>query len=301
MLCKGDSHMLAQQIINGLTLGSSYALVALGYTLIFGVLGIINMAHGEIFMFGAFIGLMTVLYFKGSIFLALLAAIIVTMILGLLLERIALRPLRGKKGVSHLATLISTIGVSIFLENLAHKIFGPETQPFPIPFHNVTFEWGTIRISLVQLIIFAIAVVVMISLQLWLSKTKYGKALRATAENMDTASILGVNTSRIIIMTLMLASALGGLAGVLVGIGSNAVAPTIGISVGLKGLAIIILGGMGSVPGAMAGGLILGVTEVLAVAYGDSAYRDAVAFGMIIVVLLLRPQGIFGSVQSLRR
>jgi branched-chain amino acid transport system permease protein len=293
--------MLTQQLINGLTLGSTYALVALGYTLIFGVLEIINMAHGAIFMFGAFVGLMTIVHYEGSFLLAICFAVLSTMILGLLLEWFALRPLRGKKGVSHLASLISTIGVAIVLENLAHKIFGPETQPFPIPFTNTIYEIGSIRISFVQLIIFAIAVAVMIALQIWLSKTKYGKALRATAENMETASLLGVNTKRIVIMTVLLASALGGLAGVLVGMGFNAVAPTMGISMGLKGLAIIILGGMGSVPGAMAGGLILGVTEVLAVAYGDSAYRDAVAFGMIILVLLLRPQGIFGSGQPVRR
>lgn len=293
--------MLTQQLINGLTLGSTYALVALGYTLIFGVLEIINMAHGAIFMFGAFVGLMTVVYYDGSILTAIIASVAVTMVLGLLLEWFALRPLRGKKGVSHLASLISTIGVAIILENLAHKIFGAETQPFPIPFDNVIYEIGSTRISLVQILIFAIAVAVMVMLQIWLGKTKYGKALRATAENMETASLLGVNTKRIVIMTVLLASALGGLAGILVGMGFNAVSPTMGISMGLKGLAIIILGGMGNVPGAMAGGLILGVTEVFAVAYGDSAYRDAVAFGMIIVILLLRPQGLFGSRQPVRR
>lgn len=293
--------MLTQQLINGLTLGSTYALVALGYTLIFGVLEIINMAHGAIFMFGAFVGLMTVVYYNGSIITAIIASIAVTMILGLLLELLALRPLRGKKGVSHLASLISTIGVAIILENLAHKVFGAETQPFPIPFNNVIYQIGDTRISLVQILIFAIAVTVMVLLQIWLGKTKYGKALRATAENMETASLLGVNTKRIVVMTVLLASGLGGLAGVLVGMGFNAVAPTMGISMGLKGLAIIILGGMGNVPGAMAGGLILGVTEVFAVAYGDSAYRDAVAFGMIIVILLLRPQGLFGSGQAVRR
>lgn len=293
--------MLTQQIINGLTLGSTYALVALGYTLIFGVLEIINMAHGEIFMFAAFIGLMIVLHFGGSFVVSVAGAVLVAILLGFLLEWFALRPLRGKKGVTHLSSLISTIGISIILENVAHKIFGPETQPFPIPFENATFMIGSVRISLVQIIIFAIAVTVMVILQMWLNKTKYGKALRATAENMETASILGVNTKRIILITVTIASALGGLAGVLVGMGFNAVAPTMGISMGLKGLAIIILGGMGNVPGAMAGGLILGVTEVLTVAYGDSAYRDAVAFGMIILVLLLRPQGIFGSAQPVRR
>ena len=215
--------------------------------------------------------------------------------LGYLLERFALRPLRGKKGVSHLAPLISTIGVSILLENLSHHFFGAGNKPFRTTFAEISVEVGSITIYLVQLVIFAISVILMISLSYWLSKTKAGKALRATAENLETASILGVDTKRIIILTVVIASAMGGIAGILVGMAFNSVSPQMGLAIGLKGLAIIILGGMGNVKGAMVGGLILGLSETILVAYGDSGYRDAIAFIMIICILLLRPQGIFGQ------
>ncbi|MFJ7735641.1 branched-chain amino acid ABC transporter permease [Lysinibacillus sp. NPDC097287] len=287
--------MLLEQLINGITLGSIYAIVALGFTLVFGVLGIINMAHGEIFMFGAFIGVLVTSIFGWPLWVAFIAAIGVTAILGYLLERIALRPLRGKQGVSHLAPLISTIGISIFLENLSHHLFGAGNQPFRNAFAEIQFQIGSITIYLVQIVIFVISVALMMALSYWLSKTKAGKALRATAENIETASILGVNTKRTITTTVIIASAMGGIAGILVGMAFNSVNPQMGLSMGLKGLAIIILGGMGNVKGAMAGGLLLGIAETLMVAYGDSGYRDAVAFIIIIFILLLRPQGIFGK------
>lgn len=290
--------MLLEQLINGITLGSIYAIIALGFTLVFGVLGIINMAHGEIFMFGAFIGVFVTNRFEGSIWWAFIAAIVVTAILGLLLELLALRPLRGKQGVSHLAPLISTIGVSIFLENVSHHLFGAGNHPFNSAFAEIKFEIGSITIYLVQILIFVISVALMMILSFWLSKTKAGKALRATAEDLETASILGVNTKKIILLTVVMASALGGVAGILVGMAFNSVNPQMGLSMGLKGLAIIILGGMGNVKGAMAGGLILGLAETLVVAYGDSGYRDAIAFITIIIILLLRPQGLFGKKTS---
>ena len=274
--------MLIEQLINGITLGSIYAVVALGFTLVFGVLGIINMAHGEIFMMGAFVGVILTGVLGWPLWLAFLIAIAVTGILGYLLERFALRPLRGKKGVSHLAPLISTIGVSILLENLTHHFFGAGNKPFRTPFAEISFQVGSITIYLVQLVIFVISVILMVSLSYWLSKTKAGKALRATAENLETASILGVDTKRIIILTVVIASAMGGIAGILVGMAFNSVSPQMGLAIGLKGLAIIIGGGRGNVKGAM-------------VAYGNSGYRDAIAFIMIIVILLLRPQGIFGQ------
>jgi len=287
--------LLLEQLINGITLGSIYAIVALGFTLVFGVLGIINMAHGEIFMFGAFIGVIVTSTLNWPLWAAFLVAIGATALLGYLLERFALRPLRGKQGVSHLAPLISTIGVSIFLENVSHHLFGAGNQPFRNSFAEINFQIGSITVYLVQIVIFAISIVLMMGLSYWLLRTKAGKALRATAENLETASILGVDTKRIIILTVIIASALGGIAGILVGMAFNSVNPQMGLSMGLKGLAIIILGGMGNVKGAMAGGLILGLAETLVVAYGDSGYRDAIAFITIIVILLLRPQGIFGK------
>lgn len=286
--------MFWQQVVNGFTLGSAYALIALGYTLIFGVLNIVNMAHGEIFMFGAFAGLMLVTVGQMNIFAAMVGAMAAGAFLGYLLEQAALRPLRRKE-VSHLAPLISTIGVSIFLESLALKLFGPQAQSFPPIYAGNLIDTGTIRISVIQVIILAVAFGLMGSLRFWLAKTKVGKAIRATAENIETAGLLGVDTRKVITQTVMLASGLGGVAGVLIGLAFNAVEPTMGIPMGFKGLAVLILGGLGNITGAMCGGLILGLAEVFSVAYGASSYRDAVAFGLIIVLLFLRPQGLFGS------
>lgn len=256
------------------------------------------MAHGEIFMFGAFIGVIVTTTLGWPLWVAFLAAIAVTIILGYMLERFALRPLRGKQGVSHLAPLISTIGVSILLENLSHHLFGAGNHPFSTTFAEIHYKIGSITIYLVQIFIFVISVILMMSLSYWLSKTKAGKALRATAENLETASILGVDTKKIITLTVIIASAMGGIAGILVGMAFNSVNPQMGLSMGLKGLAIIILGGMGNVKGAMVGGLILGLSETFIVAYGDSGYRDAIAFIAIIFILLLRPQGLFGQKTS---
>ncbi len=287
--------MFFEQLINGITLGSIYAIVALGYTLVFGVLDIINMAHGEIFMFGAFIGMLIVTQFGAPIGVAFLGAILATAAMGYLLERLALRPIRGRKGASHLASLISTIGISIFLENLAHHFFGAGNKAFPTSFAEIKFESGSITVYLVQIIILVISLVLMAGLSTWLKKAKTGKALRATAENLETASLLGIDTKKIITSTVVVASSMGGIAGVLVGMAFNYINNQMGLPMGLKGLAIIILGGMGSVNGAMAGGLILGLSETFVVAYGYSGYRDAIAFMAIILILLIRPQGLFGQ------
>lgn len=286
--------MFLQQLINGLTLGSSYAVIAIGYTLIFGVLNIINMAHGEIFMFGAYIGLMLVTVYKVNIFVAILGAMLGGALLGYLLELLALRPLRVKK-VSHLAPLISTIGISIFLESVALLIWGPQTRSFPTEFTGSLIDLHLFKISMIQIISLGTAVVLMLLLNLLIRRTKVGKAIRATSENVDTAALLGINTSRIISYTVMLASALGAAAGVLVGLTFDAIEPMMGITMSFKGLAVLILGGLGNITGAMAGGFILGIAEVFSVAYGASSYRDAVAFGMIIALLFWRPQGLFGS------
>ncbi|HEY7586973.1 MAG TPA: branched-chain amino acid ABC transporter permease [Candidatus Deferrimicrobiaceae bacterium] len=287
--------MFAEQLINGITLGSIYAVVALGYTLVFGVLDIINMAHGEIFMFGAFVGMLIATKAHAPLWAAFLGAIAVTGLMGYMLERFALRPLRGRQGGSALAPLISTIGVSILLENSAHKLFGAGNQLFETPFAEIRFEVGPVTVYLVQAVILAIAVILMAGLSLWLYKSKAGKGLRATAENLDTAGLLGVDTTKIITATVVIASSMGGVAGVLVGMAFNYINNQMGLSMGLKGLAIIIFGGMGSVAGAVAGGAILGLSETFVVAYGSSGYRDAIAFIAIIVVLLVRPQGLFGQ------
>lgn len=285
--------MFFQQLVNGLTLGSVYAVIAIGYTLVFGVLNIVNMAHGGIIMMGAYIGLLLVTVAGWGLFPALIGAMVGGAILGYLLEVLALRPLRGKK-VTHLAPLISTIGVSIFLESAALLVFGPQTRAFPTDY-NQLMDFGLFKISEIQIISMGTAIVLMVLLTLLLNKTKIGRAVRATAENIETASLLGIHTRRIITFTVMLASALGAAAGVLIALSFNAIEPTMGTSMGFKGLAVLIMGGLGNVGGAMAGGFILGVAEVFSVAYGASSFRDAVAFGLIILILFIRPQGLFAK------
>ncbi len=291
---KGEKIVFFQQLVNGLTLGSAYAVIAIGYTLVFGVLNIVNMAHGGIFMVGAYIGLLLVTEAGLGIFPALIGAMIGGAVLGYGLEFFALRPLRRRK-VTHLAPLISTIGVSTFLESVALMVWGPQTRSFPSTFGNELMDFGVFKISGIQIISLGTAVVLMVLLTLMLNKTKIGKAVRATSENAETAGLLGINTGRIITFTVMLASALGAAAGVLIGLSFNAIEPTMGTAMGLKGLAVLIMGGLGNVEGAMAGGFILGIAEVFSVAYGTSSYRDAVAFGIIILILFIRPEGLFSK------
>jgi branched-chain amino acid transport system permease protein len=285
--------MLAQQLLNGLTLGSTYALVALGFTLVFGILGMINFAHGEIFMLGAYIAFLLVTAGHLDIFSALIGAIIGSAILGMIIERVSFRPLRH---VSILAPLISTIGLSIFLRSLAQIIFGAESTRFPTGIKTEFYQIGPLQISLLQIVILAISFGLMFVFQLFIKRTKVGKAMRATSESLYTAGLLGVNVDRIILFSFALASALGGVAGVLLGLNFNAISPLMGKMVGLKGLTIIILGGMGNITGAMVGGLFLGFVEVLSVGYLTSSYRDAVAFGLMFLILLIRPTGLFGRV-----
>ena len=286
--------MFLQQLINGVTLGSVYAVIAIGLTLVFGVLNIINMAHGGIFMFGAYVGLLLVTNLHVNLFIGIIGAMAAGAVLGYMLEFAALRPLRRKK-VTHLAPLISTIGVSILLESLALLIWGPQTRAFPNEFTGNLIDFGLFKISLVQIISLGTAVLLMLLLNILIKRTKIGKAIRATSLNTETASLLGINTNQVISFTVMLASALGAAAGVLVGLSFDAIEPMMGVVMGFKGLAVLILGGLGNITGAMAGGFILGVAEVFSVAYGASSYRDAVAFGLIIVLLFWRPQGLFGS------
>ncbi|MFY0546374.1 branched-chain amino acid ABC transporter permease [Brevibacillus sp. H7] len=285
--------MFWQQFVNGLTVGSTYSLIALGYTLIFGVLGIINMAHGQIFIFGSLVGLVLMTSGQMPLVAALLAAVVISAVLGLILEYTALRPLR-KKNVPHLASLISTIGFAILVEEAMHKWFGADSRAFPQTFGDQVFDLGLVQLRSVDILILAISLVLMFALHFWIKRTKMGKAIRATAENSDTANLLGINTNMVIVVTVMLASALGGVAGILIGMAYSALIPTMGLTLGFKGLAVLILGGVGSIPGAMACGILLGIIEVFSVAYGDSSYRDAVAFGLIILILLLRPEGLFG-------
>lgn len=284
--------MLAQQLLNGLTLGSTYALVALGYTLVFGILGMINFAHGEIFMLGAYMALLLVTVGHLGIFWSIVGAMIGSAILGMIIERVSFRPLRN---VSILAPLISTIGLSIFLRSLAQIIFGAESTRFPVGIKTEFFEIGPLQISLLQIVILGISFGLMAVFQVFIKRTKIGKAMRATSESLYTAGLLGIPVDRIILLSFGVAAALGGVAGVLLGLNFNAISPLMGKMVGLKGLVIIILGGMGNITGAMVGGLFLGFVEVLSVGYLASSYRDAVAFALLFLILLIKPTGMFGK------
>jgi branched-chain amino acid transport system permease protein len=283
--------LLLQQLVNGVMLGAVYALIAIGYTLIFGVLGMLHLAHGEVFMVGAFVGLVVTTAYSGNVMLALAAAMLATGLLGVLIERVAFRPLRG---AHHLAPLATTIGAGIALQETARWYFGPEQKGFPSTIALRLWEIGPLRMSSVQVFILASAVVLMAAVSLFLARTRAGRAVRATAEDPTVAGLLGVNVGAVIVLVFFVASALAGAAGVLVGLAYNSVHPFIGVQMGIKGLVVMLLGGLGNVPGAMVGGLVLGVLEVLGVAYFASSYRDAFAFGAVMLMLLVRPEGLLG-------
>lgn len=284
--------MFTQQLMNGLILGSTYALIALGYTMVYGIIELINFAHGEIYMFGAFAGLILVTVLKLPFFLAFFLAMALGALLGITVEFLAYRPLRQS---SRLAALISAIGASIFLSNLALLIMGPKPQNFPSPFGPKVYQTSLFIISQVEIIVLVSSILLMIGLTVFVQKTKIGKAMRATAQDRDTASLMGININRIITITFAIGSALGAAAGVMVGIYFRTVTPTMGLMPGLKGFVAAVLGGIGNIPGAMLGGILLGIAEVMGAAFISSQYRDAVAFALLIIVLLFKPSGLLGS------
>jgi len=287
--------MFWEQLINGLTLGSTYALIALGYTMVYGIVQLINFAHGEIYMFGAFVGLFLVMAGM-NIFIALLGAMIFCMLLGMLVERVAYRPLRGKS--SRLSALISAIGVSIFLSTLMALYRGTNTTRYPEVLGSTTYNLGSIQISSLQIIILVVSGLLMVGLQVMIQKTRLGKAMRACSQDLEASSLMGINVNRVISATFAIGSALAAAGGLMVGIYYNAVWPYMGTMAGMKAFAAAVLGGIGSVPGAMIGGLCLGVMEIMGVAYLSSSYKDAIAFAILILVLFIRPQGLMGQKTS---
>lgn len=283
-----------QQLVNGVFLGSIYALFAMGYTLVFGVLDLLNLAHQAVFMFGAFSGWMLVTEFGWPLWAAVAGAIATGALLGLVIERVAFAPLRRRPD-AHFAGLISSIALAIVLVAGGLGLFGPDTVRFPPDtFPSTRFVFAGASISLLQLVILVIALAMMLGLSWLVASSRLGRAMRAVAENPDAARILGVNTERVTMITFMLSSALGAAAGILFALAFNSIRVEMGLAVELKGLAVIILGGMGSLPGAMLGGLFLGLAEVFSVARIGSGWRDAVAFGLLFGILLLRPQGLLG-------
>jgi branched-chain amino acid transport system permease protein len=285
-----------QQLMNGLSLGSVYALFALGFTLIFGVLGVINLSHGAIFMLGSYVALFLVQQFQLPILLAFVIASILSGVFAVVIDFLVLRPLRAR-GAPHLAPMIATIGVAILLTNFMQGKVGAEVRRFPqetLPESSVML--GNIHASTLQLGIILIAFLLMLGLWFLMQKTRLGWALRAVAESSKAAALLGIPVERLFYLTSFLAGALGGAAGVLVGLSFNAISPFMGQPMLHKGIAVIILGGMGDIRGALIGGLFLGFAEVFSVAYLSSDFRDAIAFGLLFIILLIKPSGLFGRV-----
>ena len=292
-----------QQLVNGLTIGSTYALIAIGYTMVYGIIGMINFAHGEIYMIGAYVGLVTLtaLGTQGgvplplAIGLMLAMAMIVTALYGYSVERIAYRPVRGGP---RLVALISAIGMSIFLQNWVALGQGSRDMAVPslisggidIPFgdFDVTFSWS-------RILIIVVTVVLMVGLSLYIRHSRMGRASRACSQDMQMARLLGIDTNRVISFTFVLGAVLAAVGGVLIAITIGKLNPFIGFIAGIKAFTAAVLGGIGSIPGAMLGGVLLGLAETFAAAFISAQYKDIVAFGLLILILLFRPSGLLGK------
>jgi branched-chain amino acid transport system permease protein len=304
---------IIQNLLNGLSVGSVYAIFALGYTLVFSILGIINFAHGAVFTLGAYFtyilmggafgfnGLLANLKLPIALpfAIALILSGTLSGLVGVAIERLAFRPLR-RRNADPLLTVVSSLGVAFVIVNVIQYLVGAETYTFPAntygslpPAINFGSADNPIPIRTVQIVIFGVSVVILGILTYLINGTKYGKAMQAVAEDQTTASLLGINTDRFIVLTFFVSSFLGALAGTLVGSSVSIAGPYFGIGFGLKGLAVIVLGGLGSIPGAVVGGLLIGIVEAF-VPGEYSAYKDAVAFGILFAMLLLRPQGLLG-------
>lgn len=288
-----------QQVINGLSLGAIYALIALGYTMVYGVLRLINFAHGDVYMLGAFAGF----YLANALQLdanpSVLWAVFVTMGamaicagIGLVIERLAYRPVRHH---SRLTSLITAIGVSLLLEYGGQVVFGATPQFFPQMIRSETYAIGGVQITNQNLLIILVAIVVMFGLEFIVHRTRIGKAMRATSYNLSVAKLMGINTDFIIAFTFALGSALAAAGGVMVALAIPRIDPLMGLMTGLKAFVAAVLGGIGNIPGAMLGGLVIGLMETWLSATAYSTYRDAVAFAVLILILLIRPAGILGT------
>lgn len=288
-----------QQIVNGLTIGSVYALVALGYTMVFGVLKIVNFAHGELFMLGAYLGFTAAVTWTEvartatGLILFTLGASLVVAVVGLLVERVAYRPLRRS---SRLATVVSALGVSIFLQNAVMLLYGPNYQVYPEGLvSDRAWQVFGVEITLMRAAILATSLALMAGLYFFVMRTRLGMATRAAAIDQDTARLMGIDVDAIIRLIFFLGPALGAVAGVLVGLFYRQINFTMGWTYGMKAFTAAILGGIGNIPGAMVGGLLLGILETLGAGYVSAAWKDALAFFILIGILILRPTGLLGE------
>lgn len=291
-----------QQIINGLTLGSVYALIALGYTMVYGILELINFAHGEIYMLGAYLGIIILSFFTvvGLTSYSLTVALMLTFMLtvffcasyGYTMEKLAYKPLRQ---APKLSPLISAIGVSIFLQNYVMITQGATDKVFPPVIGTAGFTFGDARVSYIQTAIISVSGLMMMLLHTFISKTKTGKAMRAVAQDKNMAALVGINTDNIISVTFIIGSGLAAVAGMMVSVYYGLVNYSIGYSAGIKAFTAAVLGGIGNIPGAMFGGILLGLIESLGAAYISSEYKDVYAFIILIIILLVRPAGLLGK------
>ena len=294
---------LAQHLINGLNLGAIYALIALGYTMVYGVLQLINFAHSEVYMVGAFAAYYAAGWLRladrpgvGSFLLALLVAAVTCSVLGLLIERFAYRPLRN---APKLNALITAIGVSLFLQFSGQVVFGADPKLFPEVLRDETLlQWGEVQVQLYDVAILAVALVAMAGLHYLIRRTRMGLAIRAVSFSFRSATLMGINVNKTIMTTFVIGSSLAGIGAVLVGLKYPKIDPLMGMLFGLKAFVAAVLGGIGNLPGAVLGGLIMGLSEELVVAYLSSTYRDALAFGLLIFILLFRPAGLLGRIRQ---
>lgn len=294
-----------QQLVNGLSIGSIYALIALGYTMVYGVLKLINFAHSEVFMMGGFAGFYAAMglgfdpsepaaFGAGRALLCLLFAMCACALLGVTIERLAYRPLRHAQ---RLTPLITAIGVSLLLQNLGVLVFGASPRSFPMIVSETRYEIGGVVVTNIKLMIFGVSAVLMVALQFLVQHTWTGKAMRALSVNLAAAKLMGISVNRVIAFTFVVGSALAASGGILFGLDQAKIEPSMGVMVGLKAFVAAVLGGIGNIPGAAVGGILIGVAEQLTAGYLSADYRDAITFAILIGVLLVRPQGLFGSVK----
>ena len=293
--------MLAQQLLNGVVVGSIYALFALGFTLVFGINHILNLAHGAVFMWSAFAALYAVTALDLPLPVAALAALAVGALLAVLVDLVAFRPLRARKA-PEFAAIVSSIGAGLILLSLAQQISETRVMRFPFgTFPSVAFTVAGLRVTLLQLVILGTVAATVGLLTLYLYRTSLGRQLRAVAVSEDTARLLGINPGFVFAQVFLISGALAGLAGLLIGLAFNSVHYLMGEPLLLRAFVVVVLGGLGSVVGAVVAGLALGLVQALGVAYASSGVADALLFGLLFVVLLVRPTGLFGAAQSAMR
>ena len=286
--------MLLQQAINALTLGSLYALIAIGLAITFSILDVVNFAQGSLVMWGAYLGVVFAVGLGLGLWAPMLGSMFLVGLIGLALERTSLQPLR-RRNAPPIAALLATLGAATILDHLILIVFGPDTRAFPTPFPVRMVEVGGAQISTLELTITGIAFLLLIALQAMLRRTRLGLAMRAIAQDGRVAGLMGIDTDRVVALAFGVGAAVGGVGGVLTGIYYNSVDISMGYSAGLKGFSAMVIGGMGSLPGAILGGFVLGAAETAATAVFWSGYRDIVAFGLLILVLIVRPSGLLGA------